>query len=152
MISRVWKRHETLFGVDRSKKFGVSSVLDLFREGNDVLQILMEKIYVRRRAWKSKSNLRILAAWGLQKFKGPSFMCVFFYIYIYIYIYAYMHLCIDASMRLCIYLFIDLAIYLSVNVSSAARSAADDSNIYIVTYIYSIPAYIHIPIDKTDET
>ena len=28
----------------------------------------------RRRAWKSKSNLWILAAWGLQEFKGPILM------------------------------------------------------------------------------
>ena len=40
MISRVWKRCETLFGVDLPKNFGVSSVLDLFDGGNDVLQIV----------------------------------------------------------------------------------------------------------------
>ena len=31
------KRRETLFGVDLSKNFGVSSVLDLFGKGNDVV-------------------------------------------------------------------------------------------------------------------
>ena len=36
-ISRVWKRRGTLFRVDLSKKFGLSSVLELFDESNNVL-------------------------------------------------------------------------------------------------------------------
>ena len=39
IVSRVWKRRWTLFGVDLSRNFGASSVLDLFAEWNDVLQI-----------------------------------------------------------------------------------------------------------------
>ena len=40
MMSRVWNRCETPYGVDLSKNFGVSSCLDLFGEGNDVLEML----------------------------------------------------------------------------------------------------------------
>ena len=40
MVSRVWKRREMLFGVDLSKNFGKSSVLDLFGGESDVLKIL----------------------------------------------------------------------------------------------------------------
>ena len=50
-------------------------------------------------------------------------------------IYASMHLCIYASMHLCIYasrhLCIYASIYLSVECIKAARSAAEDSSIYI---------------------
>ena len=36
----MWKRLGVPFGVDLSKNFDVSSVLDLFFEGSDVLEIL----------------------------------------------------------------------------------------------------------------
>ena len=60
-------------------------------------------------------------------------------------IYASMHLCIHASMHLCIYASMRLCIsasmhpsisYLSVECIKAARSAAEDSSIYIYIYIY----------------
>ena len=83
------------------------------------------QLSARRRAWKSKPNLIILATWALQEFKGPILM---FYIYIYISIYASsasMHLCIytsthpciHASMHLCIYASIHPCIYVSIYLS-----------------------------------
>ena len=66
------KRRGTLFGVDLAKIFGMGSVADLSGEGNHVLQ----QVSARQRAWKSKSNLWILAARGLQEFKGLVLMFV----------------------------------------------------------------------------
>ena len=94
---------------------------------NETMFFKYWKLSMRRRAWKSKSNLRILAAWGLQEFKGPILM-FFFYIFIYIYIYIFvLHtyvyiyiciICISASLHLCISASLHLCIYASMHLSN----------------------------------
>ena len=71
-------------------------------------------VSARRRSWKSKSNLLILAAWGLQEFKGP--ISIYINIHIYLFIYQSLSIYICASMHLCMY-FIYLSIYLSICLS-----------------------------------
>ena len=75
------------------------------------------QVSARRRVWKSKWNLWLLATWGLQEVKGPILM---FYIFICICIcimciHASMHICIYASMHLCICASKHLCIYASMH-------------------------------------
>ena len=96
MISKVWKRRETLFGVDLSKNFGVSSVLDMFGEGNDVLQILI--IICTTAGVEIKIEPLNSCSLRAAKIQRSDFYVIYKCICIYIYI----HICIYASMHLCI--------------------------------------------------
>ena len=64
-------------------------------------------------------------------------ICLFIYLSIYLCIYLSLYLCIYLSIYISIY----LSIYPSVECIKAARSAAEDSSIYI--YIYMLSANTH---------
>ena len=130
-ISRVWKRRETLFGVDRSKNFGVSSVLDLFGERNKVFKY--RQLSVHLCIYLISICLSICLS-----IKYLSTICPSIYPSIYrsIYlstIYPSLSLSIYPSIYyLSIYLSIYLSMYLSVGCFKAARSA-----MYIYIYMYT---------------
>ena len=121
----------------------------------DHMYILYIMIYVNEfwqykrcgvRAQNSKSNLWILAGWGLQKFQGSMFtltlsiyMCtcmtyiyVYVYIFLFIHIYIYMNMCIKWKGNICLSVCLSLSFCLSQYISHIYRC------IHIhVTYMYT---------------
>ena len=103
MISRVPNRRDTLFGGDRSKIFGVSFVLDLFGERNDVFK--------HRQLFMHLSDIYLSICLST---------CLSIYLSVYlssIYLLS-VHLSIHLSIYyLSIYLCIHLSVYLSIYLS-----------------------------------
>ena len=101
MIWRVWKRRGTLFGVDMSKNFGVSSVLDLFGERND--------------AFKYRQLFMHLCIYVISIYM--SIYLSIYYLSIYLFIYLSIHLCIYPARKIAIYLSSGPSIHLPIHPS-----------------------------------
>ena len=122
MLSRVGKRRGTLFGVDLSKNFGMSSVLDLSGERNDVLQILTNICATAGVEIKIEplNSCSLRAARIKRSDSDVLYMHLCIYASMHLCIYASMHLCVYASMRLSVYAFVRLCVYASVRLCICA--------------------------------
>ena len=137
-----------IFGVDLSKNFGVSSVLDLLGERNDVVQIstiIYASMHLSNILYLSVYLPIYLSFYLSIKYLSTIGPSIHLYLSIYLsIIYPSIHLSISLSIYLSIYL---LSIYVSIckMYQGRAKRGRRFQYIYIYIYIHNVCiAYVHI--------
>ena len=135
-----------LFGVDLSETFAVSSVVDLFGRGNDVLQILTNICATVCMEIKVEPSSSCSLRAAIIQRSDSDVLHIYIYIYASYASCASVHPSIYASMHLCIYsfvhLFIYLSIYLSIYLWNVSEPHEERPKILVYIYIYNYSFHI----------